>query len=142
MKEEDLDMNIDSRQDKVDFTAVIEIINNLAISVKEMTGRVDNFKNSMEDKVTKIEAEIVLIKNRLNMIDANRIRISDEKIAVTESNEHMFSFADEDKRTKEAVSVMQPIPAKIVNNGSDTEKFLQSVKYRLEESKRLLEDLK
>jgi hypothetical protein len=148
MRQEELQVeeynNSDNRQDKVDFSAVIEIINNLAVSVKDMTSRVETFKNNMEDRVGKLEAEITLIKNRLNIIEANKLRVSDDKIAVTESNEHIFSFANEDAgRPRDVITpVVNTVPTRILTNHSDTGSYLQRIQHSLEESKKLLAELK
>lgn len=104
-----------SNQDRnLDFTAVVEIINSLANSVKDMTGRIDSFKSNIESRVGRIEADVSLIKNRLTMLETQMTKGNQNKqsqngqVTVNESsnfhdnNDHIFSFADEHPHNTQA----------------------------------------
>jgi hypothetical protein len=108
-----------------DFSSVVEIINSLAISIRDMTIKIDTFKNNIEDRVSNLEAEISLVKNKVNILESNNISKNSENkslqqniipsngtkisMSISESysnsnmlnqssidnNEHIFSFADD-----------------------------------------------
>jgi hypothetical protein len=97
--------NTQREREKLDFNSVIEIINNLAVSVKDMTAKVEVFKNNVESRVSKLEADMTLVKNRLNMLENVKVRTSYDKNIVNSSmnDEHFFSFAIDDNRDDKAV---------------------------------------
>ena len=101
-----------SNNNLIELSSFIEIINSLADSVKDMTGKVDNFKINMENRVEKLEAELTLIKNRLSLLENknsynSQIHVPNYNRNVFkdvhesnlnnthEENEHIFSFADD-----------------------------------------------
>jgi hypothetical protein len=99
----------------IEFSSLIEIINSLANSVKEMTSKVEEFKTNIENRVEKLEAEMTIIKNRVSILETknssiphltnsnrnlNALNVIHESTSnnlnnTNEDNEHIFSFADD-----------------------------------------------
>lgn len=92
---------------QMEFSTVINIINELAASVKTMTTKIETFKTTIEEKVGKLEAEMTLVKNRVTMLELNK---KGEKLTTYDVKEtkdskddrdvnylenHVISFADE-----------------------------------------------
>lgn len=88
-----------------DFSAIIGMINGLAGSIKEMTSKIDNFKITIEERVNRMEAEISLIKNKVNILESAKkktgVNNSEANLNLSENNEHIFSFADDQPINKE-----------------------------------------
>jgi len=83
----------------MDLKVLTEIIGNLSNSVKEMVRRVDDFKENIESRVNKIEAEVSLIKNRITLIEEEKNHHL--TTGREEPNPTTFSFADEGSALKE-----------------------------------------
>ena len=63
----------------MDFNSVVKIITSLSESVSLMVNKIETFKGNIEDRLNKLEAEIVLIKNKQNYIESrlnNNININ------------------------------------------------------------------
>ena len=54
----------------MDFNSVVKIITSLSESVSLMVNKIETFKGNIEDRLNKLEAEIVLIKNKQNYLDS------------------------------------------------------------------------
>ena len=96
MKEEIV--NNQTKKTTIEFSTLVEVINTLANSVKDMTSKVEKFKSSMEDRVTKIEAELALMKNKFNIFESNSNsihKIKSNEFSTVHDNDHIFSFADD-----------------------------------------------
>ena len=76
--------NFQSNQDnpfqQQNINELVEIITNLAFSVKEMTGRVDEFKQNIEKKMSNIENEVKEIKQNFNNLQAENVFLKNEII--------------------------------------------------------------
>ena len=59
-----------SNNNSMDFNSVVKIITSLSESVSLMVNKIENFKGNIEDRLNKLEAEIVLIKNKQNYLDS------------------------------------------------------------------------
>ena len=59
-----------SNNNSMDFNSVVKIITSLSESVSLMVNKVETFKGNVEDRLNKLEAEIVLIKNKQNYLDS------------------------------------------------------------------------
>ena len=59
-----------SNNNSMDFTAIVKIITSLSESVSQMVNKIEKFKENIEDRLSKVEAEIVLIKNKQNYIES------------------------------------------------------------------------
>ena len=55
-----------SNNNSMDFNSVVKIITSLSESVSLMVNKIETFKGNVEDRLNKLEAEIVLIKNKQN----------------------------------------------------------------------------
>ena len=58
-----------SNNNSMDFNSVLKIITSLSESVSLMVNKIETFKGNVEDRLNKLEAEIVLIKNKQNYLD-------------------------------------------------------------------------
>ena len=68
-----------SNNNSMDFNSVVKIITSLSESVSLMVNKIETFKGNIEDRLNKLEAEIVLIKNKQNYIESrlnNNININ------------------------------------------------------------------
>jgi centrosomal protein CEP44 len=148
-------------KEKNDFSSVIDIINNLACSVKEMTGRIEVFKNNIEGRVSKLEADMTLIKNRLILLEDKKVKTSYEKNIINTSvnDEHLFSFAiDEDKfkqepkpqanerennfsqmSTSSTNHAKKPSDHRALNFVKDTDSLIERVTNHFRETRKLLD---
>ena len=54
----------------MDFNSIVKIITSLSESVSLMLNKIDKFKTNIEDRLNKVEAEIVLIKNKQNYLES------------------------------------------------------------------------
>ena len=107
--------NTNSNNNDINFNSLVQVISNLSGSVSQMADKIEKFKLNMEDRMNKVEAEIALIKNRLNIIEAKQNNHSDTHETslsnnanvnqnlnahviknLIESNENIFSFARND----------------------------------------------
>ena len=59
-----------SNNNSMDFNSVVKIITSLSESVSLMVNKIETFKGNIEDRLNKLEAEIVLIKNKQNYIES------------------------------------------------------------------------
>jgi hypothetical protein len=59
-----------SNNNSMDFNSVVKIITSLSESVSLMVNKIETFKGNVEDRLNKLEAEIVLIKNKQNYLDS------------------------------------------------------------------------
>jgi hypothetical protein len=59
-----------SNNNSMDFNSVVKIITSLSESVSVMVNKIETFKGNIEDRLNKLEAEIVLIKNKQNYIES------------------------------------------------------------------------
>ena len=59
-----------SNNNSMDFNSVVKIITSLSESVSVMVNKIETFKGNVEDRLNKLEAEIVLIKNKQNYLDS------------------------------------------------------------------------
>ena len=59
-----------SNNNSMDFNSVVKIITSLSESVSLMVNKVETFKGNIEDRLNRLEAEIVLIKNKQNYLDS------------------------------------------------------------------------
>ena len=57
-----------SNNNSMDFNSVVKIITSLSESVSVMVNKIETFKGNIEDRLNKLEAEIVLIKNKQNYL--------------------------------------------------------------------------
>lgn len=62
---------------------LIEIINTLASSVKDMTGRVDSFKLQIENRLASVETEVYNIKHKFVNLEAENTLLRNELILYT-----------------------------------------------------------
>jgi hypothetical protein len=148
--------NTVSDSQRNDFSQVIEIINNLAGSVKDMTNKVESFKNNMESRVSKLEADMTLLKNRMNMMENMKSKSSYEKNLMNTSEEHLFSFAVETEKKEEKeenfkqensiINHSKKPPytsyqnSKVLNEIEDADSIIERVTNRFRETQRLLND--
>lgn len=107
--------NPNTNNNDVNFNSLVQVINSLSGSVTQMASKIEKFKLNMEDRMNKVEAEIALIKNRLNIIEAkqnnpseiheaslsNNVNVNPNLNAhviknLIDSNENIFSFARKD----------------------------------------------
>jgi len=75
------------RSDNPDIRDLLEIIGSLAGSVKEMTGRVDDFKSKIETRLDNIEKEVFKIKEDHSNIQAENILLRNE-VAILKKSKH------------------------------------------------------
>jgi hypothetical protein len=118
-----------------DFSQIVEIINSLSNSVKDMTSRIESFKTNIENRVEKVEAEVILLKNKLNLIESNlnanilnnnSEKINDKNFNINnqslinnesnsnffipnESNEHIFSFSEDHQGTMRMMNEVKEV---------------------------------
>ena len=59
-----------SNNNSIDFNSVVKIITSLSESVSQMVNKIEKFKINIEDRLSKVEAEIVLIKNKQNYLES------------------------------------------------------------------------
>ena len=59
-----------SNNNSMDFNSVVKIITSLSESVSLMVNKIETFKGNVEDRLNKLEAEIVLIKNKQNYLES------------------------------------------------------------------------
>ena len=72
-----------SNSNSMDFNSIVKIITSLSESVSVMVNKVETFKGNIEDRLNKLEAEIVLIKNKQNYLDS---RLNNNNINNNEEN--------------------------------------------------------
>ncbi len=98
-KNNNLTQHSNPENTSMDLKVLTEIIGNLSNSVKEMVRRVDDFKENIETRVNKIEAEVSLIKNRITLLEEEKNHHL--TTGREEPNPTTFSFADEGSALKE-----------------------------------------
>ena len=76
-----------SNNNSMDFNSVVKIITSLSESVSLMVNKIENFKGNIEDRLNKLEAEIVLIKNKQNYLDSRLNNNSNSNINTNSNNE-------------------------------------------------------
>ena len=78
-----------SNNNSMDFNSVVKIITSLSESVSLMVNKIENFKGNVEDRLNKLEAEIVLIKNKQNYLDSrqNSNISNNNNINITNNND-------------------------------------------------------
>ena len=84
-----------SNNNSMDFNSVVKIITSLSESVSLMVNKVETFKGNIEDRLNRLEAEIVLIKNKQNYLDSrlNNYNIINNNIE-TPNNRNINNNAD------------------------------------------------
>ena len=90
-----------SNNNSMDFNSVVKIITSLSESVSLMVNKIETFKGNIEDRLNKLEAEIVLIKNKQNYIESrlnNNININtnseseNNKRNINNNNDNMINI--------------------------------------------------
>ena len=59
-----------SNNNSIDFNSIVKIITSLSESVSQMVNKIEKFKSNIDDRLNKVEAEIVLIKNKQNYLES------------------------------------------------------------------------
>ena len=59
-----------NNNNNIDFNSIVKIITSLSESVSQMVNKIEKFKLNIEDRLNKVEAEIVLIKNKQNYLES------------------------------------------------------------------------
>ena len=78
-----------SNSTNLDFNAIVKVITSLSESVNQMVGKIEKFKDNIEERMNKVEAEIVLIKNKQNYLDTklnNSTNINNINEQLSENN--------------------------------------------------------
>ncbi|MCQ2817994.1 MAG: hypothetical protein MJ252_12080 [archaeon] len=123
-----------------DFTVLVQVISSLSNSVSQMANKIEKFKVNIEDRLSKVEAEIALIKNRQSLFEdklnlntdpiynSNMNQNTKNSVATfknsmmmdnknnSEMNDQIFSFAMEENRNNSEQNMMNP---NIVNDKSN-----------------------
>ena len=158
--------NSNPGNNSIDMKVLTEIISNLSNSVKEMVRRVDDFKVNIETRVSKIEAEFSLVKNRITILEEEKNltlqTLKEEQYPTT------FSFADDNINKKEefkmekkkalnninnqneySKSFNKSVNSTIKNNSAESSKvneetdlFIDRIASRFKETQRLLNEIK
>ena len=82
-----------SNNNSMDFNSVVKIITSLSESVSLMVNKVETFKGNIEDRLNKLEAEIVLIKNKQNYLDS---RLNSYNNINNDENQNNRNFSNKD----------------------------------------------
>ena len=59
-----------SNNNSMDFNSIVKVITSLSDSVSQMVNKIEKFKTNIEDRLNRVEAQIVLIKNKQNYLES------------------------------------------------------------------------
>ena len=59
-----------SNNNSIDFNSIVKVITSLSDSVSQMVNKIEKFKTNIEDRLNRVEAQIVLIKNKQNYLES------------------------------------------------------------------------
>ena len=65
-----INLENNNNSNSMDFNSIVKIIISLSESVSQMVNKIDEFKINIEDRLNKVEAEIVIIKNKQNYLES------------------------------------------------------------------------
>ncbi|CDW71721.1 centrosomal protein of 44 kda [Stylonychia lemnae] len=111
------DMNMQNQtQDKQSELTkdLMKLIVNVNESIKTLGSRFESFQTSIEDKVNKLQAEQILIKNRLQIIEKNTMG----RDFALNNNNNMIAFDFNNHQTQEKANLSQML--EIQNNTINT----------------------
>ena len=111
----------------LDFNAIVKVITSLSESVNQMVGKIEKFKDNIEERMNKVEAEIVLIKNKQNYLDT--------KLNNNTNNININEQLSENKNNNNNYLKNSNINNSNINNNINYEEFSNSVTKKVNTSK-------
>jgi len=140
-----------NNNNNIEINTLVQVITSLSTSVSQMVSKIENFKNNVENRLNKIEAEIILIKNRQNIIETKYVNNNSLDICETNNNNSAefgtknvgFSFSNDNnnnlnnqknlsnysqnKLNFNDGNIITTIPNKIINNNNNNIDLINSL---------------
>ena len=131
-----------NNNNNIEINTLVQVITSLSTSVSQMVSKIENFKNNVENRLNKIEAEIILIKNRQNIVETKYVNNNSLDICETNNNNSAefgtknvgFSFSNDNNNLNNQKNlsnysqnklnindgnIITTIPNKIINNNNN-----------------------
>ena len=131
-----------NNNNNIEINTLVQVITSLSTSVSQMVSKIENFKNNVENRLNKIEAEIILLKNRQNIVETKYINNNSLDICETNNNNSAefgtknvgFSFSNDNNNLNNQKNlsnysqnklnindgnIITTIPNKIINNNNN-----------------------
>ena len=143
--------NNNNNNNNIEINTLVQVITSLSTSVSQMVSKIENFKNNVENRLNKIEAEIILIKNRQNIVETKYVNNNSLDICETNNNNSAefgtknvgFSFSNDNnnnlnnqknlsnysqnKLNFNDGNIITTIPNKIINNNNNNIDLINSL---------------